>query len=119
MERTDIKEILSKQLELLAEASKFSKPGELAELSRSMVAIASIIIPQSDPMAEDLDQTTEKMNMLLGLLHEAKQIIGSLSGWQGERSTSAVSSGSIPTAPLNIPGIERVDGPLPTPRGAP
>lgn len=64
MEKAEVKEILSKQLELLAEVSE-SKPENLAELSAAMCKIADRLVEVQDPLCNDRNLMSETIHDIL------------------------------------------------------
>lgn len=60
MDQKQVKEILGKQLQLLAEVSKkTSKPENLAELSAAMCEIADRLVEVRDPICNDREVMSE------------------------------------------------------------
>ena len=58
MENAKVKEILSKQLELLAEVSE-GKPENLVDLSAAMCEIADRLVKAQDPLCNDREIMSE------------------------------------------------------------
>ena len=64
METAKIKEILGKQLELLAEVSE-GKPENLSELSAAMCEIADRLVEVQDPLCNDRELMSETIRDIL------------------------------------------------------
>ena len=64
MDTAKVKEILGKQLELLAEVSE-GKPENLAELSVAMCEIADRLVEVRDPLCNDRELMSETIHDIL------------------------------------------------------